>query len=325
MVYTISFNSSIDYTFYLSRVRYDDINRIEEERVDAGGKGLNVARMLTVLGCCCEALTFLGGSNGNTLKTLLDNENVRYRYVPAKGNVRNIFNFFDSEKNRVLRFNEKGPQVSRKEEAAFFRLLKDTRLKKGDVVSISGSIPPGMNKNVYKNIIEEVRGRGIFTVLDADGEVLKKGINGKPDVIKPNLWELERASGTKITSLKILEKVLRNLMDKGVSEVLLTLGERGAVLFSEDEFLYARAPSVKILSTIGCGDTFLAGFLYCFSRGETSERSLRTAVACGTAKAAVKGTEMPDRNDVMRIYPKVKVFRMNDLPTSFRMGLLRKA
>ncbi len=324
MIYTISLNSSIDYTFYLSRIRYDDINRIEEKRIDAGGKGLNVARMLSVLKCECETLTFLGGSNGNLLKKLLDEEKIRYRYVSIKGNVRSVFNFF-AGKNNVLRFNEQGPNISKREERAFFRLIDDIKFSKEDIISISGSLPPGLNESIYRNLIEKVNKRGVKTVLDADGEVLREGIAGKPDIIKPNLWEFERISGVAIRSFTILGKVLKNILNGGVSTILLTLGEKGAILFSQNKFLYASAPTVRVLSTIGCGDAFLAGFLYCFSRGETPERSLQMAVAAGTAKVLQKGTSMPERKDVMSIFPRVKIFWAKELTAASRKGLLEKA
>jgi 1-phosphofructokinase len=324
MIYTISFNPCIDYTFYLSRIRYDDINRIEETRVDAGGKGLNVARMLSVLGSDCEALTFLGGRNGDILKTLLDGERIRYRYVSTKGDVRSVFNFFAGKKNSVLRFNEKGPFISEKEEEAFFHLFDDIKPEKGDVISISGSLPLGLQKATYRTVIENVREKGVLTVLDADGDVLREGIKGKPDIIKPNLWELARATGTSITSFAILEKVLKNIINSGISTILLTLGEKGAILFSKNEFLYASAPPVKVQSTVGCGDTFLAGFLYSLSRSEKYEDCLRMAVSCGTAKVTRKGTGMPEKKDVMKILSEVKIKPIKETSTSFQKRLLGK-
>ncbi len=325
MVYTLSLNSSIDYTFYLARIIYDDINRIEESRVDAGGKGLNVARMLTILGCDCQALAFLGGTNGNTLKALLDVEGVKYRHVDTKGNVRNIFNFFTTGKRSALRFNERGPEISREEKKAFYRLLDGIRFRKGDILSISGSLPPGMERSTYRQIIQRVRGKGVLTALDADGDVLKEGIMGRPSIIKPNLWELERATGTRVTSFDTLERIFGKILEKGISIVLLTLGDKGAVLFSGDKFLYAGPPAVKVQSTIGCGDTFLAGFLSCFSTKQPPEKSLCMAVACGTAKAMQKGTRMPGMGDVKRILPSIKACRIQDCPVSLQKGLLRKA
>lgn len=308
-VYTLSFNSSVDNTFYLKSIRFDDINRIEKSRVDAGGKGLNVARMLNILGYPSQALTFLGGSNGTILKKLLEDEKISFRYVPIKGNTRSIFNFIAGK--TVLRINEKGPLISKKEKDAFLNLIFSLNLAKGDIVSISGSIPPGLKKDIYRDIIKRVKAKGGTVALDTDGDLLKEGIKEKPDIIKPNLWELKRIVRRRINSYKTLKSILEHLISCGISTILLTNGEKGAVLFSRRHFLYGIPPSVKVLSTIGCGDTFLAGFLYGYCKNKPPEECLRLAVASGTAKVLKEGTSMPERRYVMEILKKVKVVNVS--------------
>ncbi|MCM8830446.1 MAG: 1-phosphofructokinase family hexose kinase [Candidatus Omnitrophica bacterium] len=300
----------MDNTFYLSSIRFDDINRIEKSRVDAGGKGLNVARMLNILGYPCEALTFLGGPNGKILKKLLEEEKVPFRYVPIKENTRSIFNFIAGKE--VLRINEKGPLISKKEKDAFLNLIYSLKISKGDIVSISGSIPPGVEKDIYREIIKKVKTKGGIVVLDADGDVLEEGIKEKPHIIKPNLWELSRTVRRRISSFRTLKNILEYLVSHGMSNILLTNGEKGAVLFSSTHFLYGRPPSVKVLSTIGCGDTFLAGFLYGYCKNKPQEECLRLAVAAGTAKVLKEGTSMPERRDVMEILKKVKVVNASE-------------
>jgi len=310
VIYTLSFNSSVDHTFYLKSIKFDDINRIEKSRMDAGGKGLNVARMLHILGYPSYALTFLGGSNGMILKKLLEEEKIPFRYVPIKGNTRSIFNFIAGKK--VLRINEKGPFISKKEKDTFLHLIYSLNLSKETIISISGSIPPGIKNSIYRDIIKKVREKGATVALDTDGEALKEGIKGKPHIIKPNLWELCRATGRKIWSINTLKDILNSLINNGISIVLLTNGEKGALLFSKTHFFYSRAPSVKAVSTIGCGDTFLAGFLYGYCRNKAPEECLALAVAAGTAKALKEGTGMPGRKDVMEILKRVKVVNVSE-------------
>ncbi|HOL22286.1 MAG TPA: 1-phosphofructokinase family hexose kinase [bacterium] len=312
-VYTLSFNSCVDHTFYLNSIRFDDINRIEKSRVDAGGKGLNVARMLHILGYQCEALTFLGGPNGTILKKLLEDERIPFRYVPIKGNTRSIFNFIAGKK--VLRINEKGPLISRKEKDAFLNLVYSLNFSKGDILSISGSVPPGIEKSICRDIIKKLRTKGGIVTLDTDGETLKEGIKGIPHIIKPNLWELTRITGRRIRSFHSLKDTLNSLIDSGISTVLLTNGENGAILFSRKHFLYGRPPAVKVLSTIGCGDAFLAGFLYGYCKNKPPEECLRLAVAAGTAKVLKEGTSMPGRSDVMKILKKVKIVNASETTT----------
>lgn len=310
-IFTLSFNSSLDNTFYLPYLRFDDINRIEKSRIDAGGKGLNVARMLNVLGCRCKAITLLGGTNGKIIKKLLKEEGVPFSYVPIKGNTRSIFNFIAGEK--ILRINEPGPSISKKEKEAFLKLIYSLKIKGGDIVSISGSVPPGIEKDIYRKIITKLKNKGAVVALDTDNELLKEGIKAKPHIIKPNLWELSRLSGKKIKSVKELRKILNSLLIYGIPIILLTNGQKGAILFSRTHFLYGMPPSVKTVSTIGCGDTFLAGFLYGYIKGKSPEESLKLAISSGTAKALKEGTSMPEKEDVERIFKKVKIINVREV------------
>ncbi len=305
MFYTMSLNPVIDRTFYLSEIKDDDVNRISRSMEGAGGKGINVARMLSNLGCACTALAFIGGPGGELLKMLMESDRISYRYVDSRGDVRSAYNFIGG--GRVLRFNEAGPRISAEEKERFFRLLGDMDLGKGDIISMSGSLPPGIGEGTYAEIIERVRDRVSLTALDADGAVLRKGVEAYPDIIKPNLWELERLSGRKIREAGTLGRVVEGLLNKGISRILLTLGERGAVSFTRDSILLASVPAGGVSGSVGCGDAFLAGFLCCAGEGSSGSEALHFAAACGSAKAREKGNLMPSRDSVERIYGDVSV------------------
>ncbi len=318
-IYTISLNPSIDYSFMLGEdIVYDDINRIKESRTDPGGKGLNVARMLSGLGCRCTALALLGGENGDRLKSLLERENIRYRHVEIKGNSRSVYNFFSGEK--VLRFNQAGPRISNLEKRMFFGLLEEIPFGIGDMLSISGSLPRGLSVSTYRKIIEKSRGKGVYTVLDADGEALSEGIMAAPDVIKPNMWEFERIAGEPVSSYQAFLKTAEGIINRGISTILLTLGSRGALLFSRETLLYSSISKVRVESTVGCGDAFLAGFLHGVCRGFKMEECLKWASASGTAKACVKGTLMPEKKEIARVLEKVKVRRAGKAELDFLFG-----
>jgi|LSQX01.2.fsa_nt_gb 1-phosphofructokinase family hexose kinase len=304
--YTVSLNPSIDYSFYLSdEILYDDINRVKETLVNAGGKGLNVARMLTKLHCKCVAITFLGGENGEKLETLLNQEGVEYINVKIKENVRSVYNFFSKEK--VLRFNETGPKISHSEKNKLFKLFDNINLNSGDILVISGSLPAGIGTKIYPQIIKLAKDKGVYTILDSDREAFKEGIKEIPDIIKPNLWELERVSQQKISTPETLYNILENLCKKGISAILLTLGSKGALYFSVDYIYYASVPKIRVESTVGCGDTFLAGYLSGLYRGEPTGKCLRLAAASGTAKVMIRGTLMPSDKEITQIYKEIKV------------------
>ena len=280
---------------------------MKEIQLDPGGKGLNVARMVHNLGGTSVGLTFFGGENGKVLRKLLSKEGVKYLYVETRGETRNIFNFIEKKSGKVLRINEKGPEIFKREETQFFSLLSNLKLHSCDIVCISGSLPPALEENTYRHIIEKIKRKTSFVVLDSDGEPLKEGIKARPFLIKPNMYELERVVGEKIRSYRKLKNVCAGLIDSGISLILLTLGEKGALLFSKKEVLYGTPPEVKLKSDVGCGDAFLAGFLYNFSSGLNLKECLKFAVACGTAKATKPGTSMPAKQEVLRILKKVKI------------------
>jgi len=308
-IYTLTLNPSIDYSFYIPSIKFDDINRIVKSRIDPGGKGINITRMLFKLGDKSIPITFHTDKD-NIYKNLLEKEGIKPFYIKIKGRIRNIYNFI-SDDGKILRFNEKGPEISQKEKGIFFNQIKNLSLKKGDIFVISGSLPDGFEKNTYRKIVEIVKKADVITFVDADGEILKEAIKGCPYIIKPNLWELERATGEKVKDGEKLIGVIKDLFGKNIEIVILTLGEKGAIIFKKGKILYGKAEKVKVKSTVGCGDAFVAGFLYNFKRGKKMSECLSLAVACGTAKAKEEGTKMPEKEDVLKIMKKVKVKEVN--------------
>lgn len=287
-------------------MKFDDINRIKYSKVDPGGKGINISRMLIKLGEKSIPLTFITSGKNNLYRNLLKKEKIIPVYVEIKGEIRKIYNFI-SEKGDILRFNEKGPEISKAEKNSLFKKIKKLPLKKQDIFAISGSLPEGLDKKTYKEIIKDVKKNTDLIFVDADGDILKETIKSSPYIIKPNLWELERTTGEKIKNGKKLIKVVRSLLNKKISIILLTLGEKGAILFKKDKIIYGRPPEVKVKSTVGCGDAFVAGFLLKFKKENSMENCLKYAVACGTAKATKEGTEMPSKNLVEKIHRKTEV------------------
>lgn len=305
-VYALSLNSSLDRTFYVRSILFEDINRVDEVCLHPGGKGANVARMVHRLGGQASVLTFLGGATGRTWRTLMRKEGVPVLPVRTAGDIRTIFNFIETSTGKVLRINERGPRISLEETRRFFQKLSSFRATSRDIIVLSGSLPPPLDASVCARILRIARKRTPLVALDADGENLRRGIAVHPYFIKPNLFELERAVGKRIRCWGTLQGVCRDLVDNGIGVVLLTLGERGALCFSRAGIWAARPPRVRVLSNIGCGDASLAGFLKGFSTERSPEELLRQAVACGAAKAACKGTEMPSLRDINALLKKVR-------------------
>ncbi|MCM8767271.1 MAG: 1-phosphofructokinase family hexose kinase [Candidatus Omnitrophica bacterium] len=305
LIYTISLNSSIDFSFYLDNIIDEDVNRIKKIKVDPGGKGINISRMLKKLGENSIAITFLGKENGKFYKNLLKKEKIKIIPIPIKDNLRNIYNFISKEK--VLRFNEKGPLISKQELNKFWEILLNLNFKKGDFIVMSGSIPPGIKNNIYAEIIKKTRKFKVFHIVDADGNVLKESIKEKPLIIKPNLNELERCFEIKIEKFETLKNICISLINSGIHIILITLGKNGAILTTKQNLLYSKPPEVDFKSSIGCGDAFLSGFLYELKNRKNYEECLRFAVACGAAKAEKEGTEMPSFSKIKKLLKYVEV------------------
>ncbi|RKY34443.1 MAG: hypothetical protein DRP73_05570 [Candidatus Omnitrophota bacterium] len=307
-VFTLSLNSSLDHTYYVERILFEDINRVEEKRVDAGGKGINVGRMLARLGAEIEVICFLGGETGKKIASLLKEEGVKFRPIYTKGETRNIFNFVEKKTGRTLRINEKGPLISPEEEERLFSCLDELELNSNDIFVISGSLPPGLKVDTYRRIVEKMKSKTPTVVLDTDGEPLKEGVKSLPFMIKPNLWELERLLGERIESFGRLKERIPILLNKGISVISLTLGEKGALVFWNSHLLYGAPPKITPESSIGCGDAFLSGFLFHLLREEGYRECLRYAIACGTAKATKKGTLMPEKEEGDRFVDEVEIY-----------------
>ncbi|MCM8804158.1 MAG: 1-phosphofructokinase family hexose kinase [Candidatus Omnitrophica bacterium] len=305
-IYTISLNSSIDFTFYLKDILFEDVNRIEKIRVDPGGKGMNISRMLKKLGEESISITFIGKNNGKFYKDLLKKEKINFIPIKISGELRNIYNFISQKK--VLRFNEKGPEIKREELKKLWYILENLNFKEGDFLVMSGSIPPGIKKNIYAEIIKKVKKHNLYTVVDADGEVLKEAIKEKPFIIKPNIEELERCLNEKIENFKKLNDICIYLINSGISIILVTIGKNGAILFSKEKIIYSKPPEINFKSSIGCGDAFLSAFLYKFKKGKSYDECLKFAVATGTAKAEEEGTKMPSLSKIKKILPFVKIY-----------------
>lgn len=309
-IYTLTLNPSVDYSFYVKDIKFDDINRIEYQKVHPGGKGVNIARMLFKLDEKPVPVTFLSRERSKIYNSLLKKEGLRPVFIKIEDEIRNVYNFV-SKRGEILRFNEKGPKIKKEEKASLFEKIERLNLKSNDIFAISGSIPDGFEKDIYRKIVERLKKLSVTTVIDADGEILRHAIEASPSIIKPNLWELERATGKKIKNGKELIEIVSGILKKGIMAVIITLGEKGAILFSENKKFYGKGPRVRIKSSVGCGDAFVAGFLYNFKRVRDYADCLKLAVACGTAKVECEWTEMPDRKKVELIYKKTTVFEVD--------------
>lgn len=302
MVYTLTMNPAIDYTVYLDELRVGEIQRACREGICFGGKGINVSRVLTVLGVENVALGFLAGFTGRAIADGLSAEGLRtdFCFLPSGMTRINVKLRHGTETD----VNCTGADISA--EALTGLCDKLEVLREGDVLVLAGSTPRGISKTVYADILALVSGRGILSVVDADGELLLRSLPCAPFLIKPNREELESVLGRSLKDDRSVVDGARELQRCGARNVLVSLGGDGALLLTESGEVYRMdAAAGECVNSVGAGDSMLAGFIagYLASSGNV-EYALRLGTAAGAASAFSEGLATREGIDaILRTLP----------------------
>jgi len=308
MIYTITLNPALDRTLWIQKVRDDVSNRILEEKSFAGGKSVDVSKVLKNLGVDNIALGFVGGFAGRELEGRLLNEGIETDFVRVSGETRTNIIIHETGTGKQLAFNARGPEIKPDELMQFIEQLE--RLPCGELVAIGGSIPLGVSPEIYRKIINLVKRCQAKVVLDVDGEALRQGIKALPNVIKPNIHELSELAGRELKGLDDVVSAARSINQQGVEIVLVSMGAKGILLVSDGQQYLAVPPNVNVESTIGAGDSSVAGFIFGLVQGKDLKQCLIYAAAAGTATTLHQGTALCQKDDFERIVPQV---RLSDL------------
>lgn len=315
MIYTITLNPALDQYMEVERLRLDDANRLRSECLFAGGKGIDVSRAIRHLGGDSMALGFIGGHNGRIITDLLKREWVTSYFTPiARETRRNVIISATGEGTQTI-LNAAGPSVTAGEWRAFLAHLRLLDLRDAYVV-MGGSLPRGLPADTYERLIRLVQGRGARAVLDADGAALRAGLRARPFAVKPNVNELRRAVGRPLRTTAEVLAAAASLHRRGVAVVIVSRGRRGLLVVGEDGrggptvVLRAVPPAVTVRSTVGAGDSTVAGFVIKLAGGKTLEEAVRYATAAGTAATLAPGNQLCRLADVQRLAPRVRVAEM---------------
>ena len=306
MIGTVTLNPSLDKTITVDHLVLDEANRWTSLRRDAGGKGINVSRVLYELKCDTIAYGFNGGLDGEVLERLLKKQGVPFDFTDIDREIRSNLIITNMETRRQTRIDAPGPRIAKKELKNLIEKLHSIQ-PKPDFIVFAGSVPPGVPKTVYHRLISMAKQNGIKTVLDCDGEWLEEGIKAVPSIIKPNVHEAEQLLGAKLTGEASIVKAVEQLLSRGIEIVIVSRGKEGLIISDGTEMLKVTSPPVEVSSTVGSGDSAIAGLLLKLSKGEGLEEAARLAVAAGTATALTPGTELCHREDVEKLLPTVEV------------------
>ncbi|MBQ9008202.1 MAG: 1-phosphofructokinase family hexose kinase [Clostridia bacterium] len=296
MIITVTLTPALDKTVTIPDFETGKLNRIASIRLDAGGKGINVSKVLGVLGMQSTAMGILGGSTGEWIEQQLRLAGILPDFVHVPRETRTNLKIIDPVRSCNTDINEPGDPVDFSVyEEVVSRIL--ARAREGDIVVFAGKAPQKAPDNLYGTMIRSLSAHGIRSFLDADDASLAQGIQAFPDLIKPNLEELSRLVNAPTESISDVAQAALSLHQGGIRTVIVSLGARGAV-FVRDHVLYSPGVSVPVGSTVGAGDAMMAAFCYGESVGLSFEETCRLSVAVSAAKVMQSGTQPPDRKDI---------------------------
>ncbi|EEA85658.1 1-phosphofructokinase [Peptacetobacter hiranonis] len=306
MITTVTLNVSLDKAYRINTVvESGKVIRVSSCNNTAGGKGLNVSRVVDICGEKVLATGFVGGNIGNLVEELLEKDNIDNKFVHVKSETRNCINILD-ENNISTEFLESGEMIYDNEVEKFISEF-DKIIDLSDVITISGSIPKGVPIDIYSTLIKMIKEKGKKVILDTSNQPLKEGIKALPTMIKPNSEEIEMLLGLSISNKTELLESAVNLHKKGIELVVVSLGKDGALLVCDEGIYHGKPPKLEVVNTVGCGDSMVAAFAVGLSRGYSYKECLKYAVSISAANAMSLSTGSFEKETAEEIYNNVEI------------------
>ena len=283
MIYTMTFNPSIDYIVSVDHFKAGEVNRTSSEYILPGGKGINVSIVLHNLGIESIAMGFIAGFTGKEIETLCQNKfGIKTDLIDVENGYSRInFKMRSDEESEV---NGNGPLISETHLNELYKKL--SVLKKGDILVLSGSIPKCLPNDIYSQIMKRIENQGIEIVVDATGNLLMNTLKYHPFVIKPNNHELEEMFHVKLSGTKDIVKYAKELQKLGAKNVLVSMAGDGALLACQNGKVYfSEAPKGKVKNSVGAGDSMVAGFVAGYTETKDFVSAFKKGIATGSASA----------------------------------------
>jgi 1-phosphofructokinase len=313
MILSVTVNPSVDRSMFVEKLQISDTNRVQKVETDAGGKGINLSRVVAELGGDTVAVGFIGGGPGAFVIKVLDKQGVRHDFVEVEGDTRTNVSVEDESKTPPTTFNEQGPLIS---EFDFAELVHKCRAwaPKAKWAAMGGSLPPGVPDEAFRQLCGLFEDAGCWVSLDADGEPMRLGVEAKPHFIKPNESETERLLGVTISSEQDAIDATRRLYEMLSQDgelpdrvVVVSRGGKGALLAHAGGLLRGISPKVEVRSTIGSGDSMVGAMLRSHEMGRPLEEAFRWGLAAGAATATTGGSEIARRPVIEDLLPRTVV------------------
>ncbi len=294
MIYTLTLNPAVDRELTVEEVKYDSVLRASESRVDFGGKGFNVSRLLQGLGTPSVAVGFLGGRAGQMLEGGLCSLGISTDFVWVSGETRTNVSIVTEAHDRYIKVNEKGPLVTPAKQQELLDKI-DELAQPEDWWVMAGSLPPGVAEDFYARIVAVLNRHGAKAVLDTSGEALRAGCLERPYLVKPNAEEAAAITGLPMNTPAEIAAGAAAIRASGAQNVVVSMGKAGALLHTAEGTWLVHTPKIQEKNPIGAGDSMVGGLVWALTRGEPLKEALAWGVASGAATASLSGTEVGSR------------------------------
>ena len=282
MIYTVTLNPAIDYLINLDNLEIGRINRVEDEKVYAGGKGINVSNMLKQLGHENTALGFISGFTGDFIVNTLMEKGINNKFISLKNGFTRINVKVKGKEETEI--NGKGPAITNNELNELYKILEN--LNSSDILVLAGSIPSTLDDKLYENIMDRIKDNNVKVVVDATKNLLLNVLKYKPFLIKPNNHELEEIFNVKLNNNEEIIKYAKKLKEMGALNVLVSMGKDGALLLTENDEVYVSNVAKGIVkNSVGAGDSMVAGFIAGYLNTNSYSEGLKLGAASGGATA----------------------------------------
>ncbi len=322
-IIAILLNPTIDQIYTINNFHVGGTFKVSDSIIYPVGKAISFS--LGIRELCkdkdiIKIIAFIGEEDISLYSNFLSKRNIVYQFIKIKGKTRSNKTINDPIKGTTTHLREKGFEVTSNDINNLLKLIQ-TNVDKGDIVVFSGSIPPKVENDTYYRLIDISKKKGASTILDTNGEPLKRGIKANPEIIKPNLFELSQILNNPeinkldfsdiFKSCKLIVKKAETLLNQELKIILVTLGENGAILIKKDIVLYGNVKVENVIDTVGSGDSFLAGFMLNYLKKKKINDCFKNAIACGAANTLIPGPGIFKIEDVKKIIKNVKIFELN--------------
>lgn len=305
MITTITLNVAVDKAYVVQKLDRGTVMRVQKCTNTAGGKGLNVAKVIHLCGEEVQAGGFAGGHAGAYVEEMLANQKIPSKFVHFRGETRSCINILE-EDGTSTEFLEPGEPVSDMDVELFLKEY-EKMVAESSVISISGSVPKGVGISMYAELIKRAKAAGKKVVLDTSGNLLKESIKACPTMIKPNQDEIEDLLGITVKNREELIEGAVKLHQMGIPYVVVSLGGDGALVVCDEGCYTARPPKIEVVNTVGCGDSMTAAFAVGFARDWEIQRILKYAIAVSSANAMTMETGSFHQEDMEQNLTKIEV------------------